>query len=70
MKIAAREDGTKIEASAEAPPAARCPRCGYEVVLRKRTLMNDRGYVYYWRHKNGGNLSCGMRSNYLGRNVD
>lgn len=70
VKAAKLENGAKIEASEEAPQVALCPQCGYEMVLRRRTLMNDRGYVYYWRHKNGGNLTCGKRSNYLGRKAD
>jgi hypothetical protein len=68
MKTALLSGGKEMPASAEAPKHALCPVCGYKVTLRKRRLMNDRGYVYYWRHAVGGDLSCRARSGSAYRN--
>jgi hypothetical protein len=67
MKQALNDKGEKITAAQDAPAEARCPRCGQVVLLRRRRLMNDRGVVYYWRHKNGGKLPCEERSKGYGR---
>lgn len=69
MKVAVTDNGKKITASEEAPPEALCPLCGHPVTLRKRRLMNDRGFVYYWRHKSGGSLSCKERSSFGARST-
>lgn len=67
MKVAVTDRGRKIEAAEDAPPMARCPRCGHSVTLRKRRLMNERGFVYYWRHNDGGRLTCENRASYVKR---
>ncbi len=67
MKVALLDNGKKITAADGAPPEALCPQCGHPVTLRKRRLMNDRGFVYYWRHKSGGKLTCKERSSFGAR---
>jgi len=67
MKKARTVEGQELEASAEAPKEAKCPVCGYPVTLHKRRLMSNQGYVYYWRHKAGGDLSCTARSGFVSR---
>jgi hypothetical protein len=61
MKIATLADGKKIEAGCEAPPQALCPYCSGTVTLRKRKLMNNQGYSYFWRHLDNQNLQCQAR---------
>jgi uncharacterized Zn-finger protein len=62
MKTAQASDGKEVIASKEAPKEAICPYCKGIVTLRKRSLMNNGGYVYYWRHRDNKNLSCRGRS--------
>jgi hypothetical protein len=66
MKLAITKNGQVVTAAENAPLEAQCPLCNHPVVLRKRRLMNGRGFVYYWRHKPGGNLNCAARSSYRG----
>jgi hypothetical protein len=68
MKIASTSDGKEIAASNEAPKEALCPICKHSVTLRKRRLMNNQGFVYFWRHVSGGPLSCSARSGKIIRN--
>jgi hypothetical protein len=62
MKTAKSTDGIEIIASNKAPQEAICPYCEGIVTLRKRKLMNNGGYVYYWRHRDNQNRSCHGRS--------
>ena len=62
MKTAVLPDGKSINASAKAPSAARCQFCGGPVLLRRRKLMNNGGYVFFWRHSDNQNLNCPGRS--------
>lgn len=62
MKTAQTKDGIPIPANEDAPSEATCPYCGGIVILRRRKLMNSRGYSYYWRHLDNKNRSCPGRS--------
>jgi DNA-directed RNA polymerase subunit RPC12/RpoP len=62
MEIAITREGKEILASVDSPKEALCPLCGHKVVLRKRRLMNKGGTIYFWRHVDGGSLSCRARS--------
>lgn len=62
MKIALLPDGVKVTADPEAPQEAVCPFCGGTVILRRRKLMNDAGYAYYWRHRDNEHRDCPGRS--------
>jgi DNA-directed RNA polymerase subunit RPC12/RpoP len=62
MKTAIATDGKEIIASTQAPKEAICPYCKSVVILRKRKLMNNGGYAYYWRHRDNQNRSCPGRS--------
>lgn len=62
MKIAQLADGKPAPADDSAPPEAVCPHCGGIVYLRKRKLMNSKGYAYYWRHAANQNRDCPGRS--------
>ncbi|MFN2161052.1 MAG: hypothetical protein ACK2UN_03165 [Candidatus Promineifilaceae bacterium] len=62
MKTAQAQDGTEVIASNEAPIEAICPYCKGIVILRKRKLMNNGGYVYFWRHRDNKNRNCPGRS--------
>jgi hypothetical protein len=62
MKTAQAQDGHEIIASGEAPKEAICPYCNGVVILRKRTLMNNGGYAYFWRHRDNKNRNCRARS--------
>jgi hypothetical protein len=61
MKTAQLPDGEKIEAGEEAPPKAICPFCGGTVTLRRRKLMNNQGFSFFWRHLDNENLQCQTR---------
>lgn len=65
MKLAVTENGDQIAAAENAPLEALCPICKHQVSLRKRRLMNGRGFVYFWRHKPGGSLNCKARTSFL-----
>jgi hypothetical protein len=62
MKTALTTDGKEVIASTQAPQEAICPYCKGVVILRKRKLMNNGGYAYYWRHGDNQNRSCPGRS--------
>lgn len=62
MKIATSPDGAEVSASPEAPEEAECQYCGGVVILRRRKLMNDAGYSYYWRHRDNEHRDCPGRS--------
>ncbi len=68
MNVAVTVEGRQIEATCDAPPEALCPQCGYPVALRSRRLMNDGGTIYYWRHRQGGSLTCKARTAFMIRN--
>ncbi len=62
MKTAQAPDGTIVTASQEAPPELICSDCGGTVILRRRKLMNNGGYSYFWRHLDNKNRDCPGRS--------
>lgn len=68
MKVAVTADGKPVDAADDAPAEALCPQCGYPVTLRSRRLMNNAGTIYYWRHKQGGDLACKERTAFMIRN--
>ena len=61
MKDAYQRSSGTIEATADAPSRALCPKCGGVVLLRKRKLMNNAGSSYYWQHQRNANRQCGAR---------
>ena len=61
MKTAQLPDGERIEAGDEAPPQAICPFCGGTVTLRRRKLMNNQGFIFFWRHLDNENPQCQAR---------
>jgi len=62
MKTAHTPQGKPVVADEKAPAEAVCPFCGGVVTLRRRKLMNDGGYVFYWRHIANQNRKCPGRS--------
>jgi len=66
MKIAKTETGEHLEACAEAPKEAICPRCGGVLELRCRRTMNSDQLTYYWRHRNNRNTDCRARQHPVG----
>ncbi|MCZ7673812.1 MAG: hypothetical protein M5U34_45180 [Chloroflexi bacterium] len=63
MKVAQHPDSQQpVTASDTAPGKAICPHCGGVVILRRRKLMNNDGYTYFWRHQDNRNRSCNRRS--------
>lgn len=68
MKVA-RHPNTRqpLEASATAPDKATCPHCEGWVHLRRRRLMNDGGYAYFWRHGDNKDKACIGRRKLPGR---
>lgn len=62
MKTAKTSKGTEVLASEKAPQEAVCPYCKGVVILRRRKLMNNNGYAYFWRHRDNQNLDCPGRS--------
>lgn len=67
MKTAQLTDGNKIEAEEGAPLRAVCAFCGGPVSLRRRKLMNNSGFAYFWRHEPGTDPACPGRSSPLRR---
>lgn len=63
MKTAEDGNGHELAAGEDSPPEAICPACGRTVTLRKRRLMNNRGYTYYWRHR-AGSHGCPKRGGF------
>lgn len=61
MKVAQLANGQPAEATQNAPPEAKCPYCGGTVLLRRRRLMNDQGFSYFWRHQDNMNRRCPAR---------
>jgi hypothetical protein len=62
MKTAQTVDGLPLTADETSPEQALCPHCSGIVHLRRRKLMNGRGYAYYWRHQANQNRNCPGRS--------
>lgn len=63
MKIAQCPDSQQpLLASNAAPEKALCPYCEGVVTLRRRKLMNNGGYAYFWRHQDNRNRTCNGRS--------
>ena len=62
MKTAQNSNGTVLPAGADAPPEATCPYCGEIVILRRRKLMNNGGYTYFWRHPANVSPRCPGRA--------
>lgn len=62
MKTAKSPDDKEIIASQEAPEEAICPYCNGLVTLRRRKLMNNGGFAYFWRHRDNKNRDCPGRA--------
>ena len=69
MKQALTPTGDLIIASKNSPKRAICPHCQGVVILRHRSLMNNGGTSYYWRHLSNHNRSCKARSNLIQHHI-
>jgi DNA-directed RNA polymerase subunit RPC12/RpoP len=64
MRFATNGNNERFEAGPDAPEVAKCPQCGYTVMLRGRKKFgrDEEGKTWFYRHNQGFPKTCPLRS--------